>query len=79
MIADRHTHEVGPWLNDFWGALIKAYKAFEARVGTLENKHGNKSSRARIAVLNRSLPFSISEIEPTGKGRSAKWRNCPSP
>ena len=64
------THDVGPWLNYFWGALIKAYKEFEARVGTIEKKHGNKSSRVRIAVLNRSLPFSISDIELACPGTS---------
>ncbi|MBP3362434.1 Fic family protein [Pseudomonas fragi] len=64
------THDAGPWLNYFWGALIKAYKEFEARVGTIEKKYGNKSSRVRIAVLNRSLPFSISEIEQACPGTS---------
>lgn len=63
-------HDAGPWLNYFWGALIKAYKEFEARVGTIEKKHGNKSSRVRIAVLNRSLPFSISDIELACPGTS---------
>lgn len=94
-------HDVRPWLDYFWGALLRAYKEFEERVGTIDNRHGSKSDRVRAEVFKRTLPFSISEIEeacpgisrdtvrmvlralkaegviePTGKGRSAKWRRC---
>lgn len=57
------THDVRPWLNYFWGALIKAYKEFEGRVGTIESKRGSKSIRVRLEVLKRSMPFSINDIE----------------
>ncbi|MCX7080850.1 MAG: Fic family protein [Pseudomonas sp.] len=92
-------HDVQPWLNYFWGALLRAYKEFEERVGTIDKRHGGKSDRVRAEALKRTLPFSISEIEeacpgvsrdtvrmvlrslkaegliePTGKGRSAKWK-----
>jgi len=91
-------HNVKPWLDYFWGALLRAYREFEERVGTIEHCHGNKGDRVRAEILKRTLPFSISEIEetcpgvsrdmvrlvlrslkaegliePTGKGRGAKW------
>lgn len=91
-------HDVKPWLDYFWGALLRAYREFEERVGTLERGRGSKGDRVRAEVLARTLPFSISEIEeacpgvsrdmvrlvlrsmksekliePTGKGRGAKW------
>jgi len=56
-------HDVMPWLGYFWGALIRAYGEFEARVGTLTRGRGAKSDRVRAAVLSRSMPFSISDIE----------------
>jgi Fic family protein len=93
-------HNIAPWLDYFWGALLRAYKEFEERVGTIERGRGAKGDRVRSEVLKRQLPFSISEIEeacpgvsrdmvrvilramkaegliePTGKGRSAKWQH----
>jgi Fic family protein len=56
-------HNAKPWLDYFWGALLRSYSEFEERVGTLEHGHGRKSDRIRAEVLKRSLPFSISEIE----------------
>jgi Fic family protein len=91
-------HDVKPWLDYFWGALLRAYREFEERVGTYTRGRGNKGDRVRAQVLQRVQPFSISEIEqtcpgisrdmvrlvlramktegliePTGKGRSARW------
>jgi Fic family protein len=91
-------HNIAPWLDYFWGALLRAYKEFEERVGTLSRGRGAKGDRVRAEILKRNLPFSISEIEeacpgvsrdmvrlvlramkgeglinPTGKGRGAKW------
>lgn len=56
-------HDVRPWLNYFWGALLRAYKEFEERVGTIERGRGSKSERVRNEVLKRTVPFSISDIE----------------
>lgn len=56
-------HDVRPWLNYFWGALLRAYKEFEERVGTIERGRGAKSERVRNEVLKRTMPFSISDIE----------------
>ncbi len=91
-------HNIAPWLDYFWGALLRAYKEFEERVGTIERGRGAKGDRVRAEILKRQLPFSISDIEeacpgisrdtvrmilramkaegviePTGKGRGAKW------
>lgn len=56
-------HDVKPWLDYFWGALLRAYREFEERVGTIERSRGSKGNRVRAEALGRSLPFSISEIE----------------
>lgn len=91
-------HDVKPWLDYFWGALLRAYREFEERAGTTERGRGSKGDRVRTEVLGHTLPSSISEIEevrpgvsrdmvrlvlramksegliePTGKGRDAKW------
>ena len=63
-------HDTAPWLNYFWGALLRAYKEFEERVGTIERGRGNKGERVRAQVLKRTLPFSISEIEAACPGTS---------
>ncbi len=56
-------HDVLPWLNYFWGSLLRAYKEFEERVGTIERGRGAKSERVRNEILKRTIPFSISDIE----------------
>ena len=56
-------HDVMPWLDYFWGVLLRAYGEFERRVGTIERGRGSKSERVRAEVLGRTLPFAISEIE----------------
>ena len=86
-------------MNYFWGTLLRAYKEFEARVGTLVTGKGSKAHLIRSTVAGIERPFSISDIEltcpvvsrdtirvvlrslrdegiiePTGKGRGAKWR-----
>jgi Fic family protein len=56
-------HDVHPWLNYFWGVLIRAYKEFEERVGKLAAGRGSKTEQVRAAVERRIAPFAISEIE----------------
>lgn len=63
-------HDVKPWLDYFWGALLRAYREFEERVGTIERGRGSKGDRVRADVLGRRLPFSISEIEEACPGVS---------
>jgi Fic family protein len=63
-------HDAKPWLDYFWGALLRAYREFEERVGTIERGRGSKGDRVRAEVLGRCLPFSISEIEEACPGVS---------
>lgn len=63
-------HDVAPWLDYFWGALLRAYGEFEARVGTLARGRGAKGDRVRAEILKRQVPFSISEIEEACPGVS---------
>lgn len=63
-------HTTAPWLDYFWGALLRAYKEFEERVGTIERGRGAKGDRVRSEILKRQRPFSISEIEESCPGVS---------
>lgn len=63
-------HDVRPWLDYFWGALLRAYREFEERVGTIERGRGAKGDRVRAEVHKRMMPFSISEIEQACPGIS---------
>ena len=56
-------HDVMPWLTYFWGVLIKAYKEFEERVGSIESGRGSKSQRVREAIKRKSVPFRIVDLE----------------
>lgn len=56
-------HDPYPWMNYFWGVLLRAYGEFEQRVGKISPGRGSKSRQVRQAVLARVLPFSISELE----------------
>lgn len=63
-------HDVKPWLDYFWGALLRSYKEFEERVGTMAHGRGSKGDRVRAEALKRTQPFSISEIEAACPGVS---------
>ncbi len=63
-------HDIAPWLTYFWGVLLRAYKEFEERVGTLTHGRGAKGERVRAEVLKRQQPFSISDIEQACPGVS---------
>lgn len=60
-------HDPHPWLNYSWGALQRAYREFEDRVGVLSGGRGSKSELVRDTILRRHGPFAISDIE----------RDCP--
>lgn len=64
------SHNIAPWLNYFWGALLRAYREFEERVGTIERGRGAKGDRVRAEILKRQRPFSITEIEEACPGIS---------
>jgi Fic family protein len=65
--SSQHWHESGhdvfPWLEYFWGVLIRAYREFEERVGQVSGGYGSKKERVRKVVLSQSELFSISDIE----------------
>lgn len=56
-------HDVKPWLNYFWGALLRAYREFEERVGVITTSRGSKTELILSAINRRIAPFSISDIE----------------
>ncbi len=56
-------HDVFPWMNYFWGVLIRAYREFEERVGKIRTGKGSKTEQIRMGVNRRIGPFAISDIE----------------
>jgi Fic family protein len=56
-------HNPNPWLNYFWGTLLRAYSEFEERVGTIADGKGNKTELIRQTVNRKIGPFAISDIE----------------
>lgn len=60
-------HNAHPWLEYFWGVLIRAYGEFEDRVATLK---GSKTDQIRAAVARRVGAFGISDIERDAPGIS---------
>ena len=56
-------HDVMPWLDYFWGMLLRAYSEFEERLErATAGGLGSKAERVRAAVLRRSEPFRLAEI-----------------
>jgi Fic family protein len=62
-----HAHDAHPWLEYFWGVLIRAYGEFEDRVATLK---GSKTEQIRAAVTRRVGTFGIADIERDAPGVS---------
>jgi len=56
-------HDVNPWMNYFWGVLLRAYGEFEERVGVVGGGKGSKTQQVIAAVGRRGMPFRISELE----------------
>lgn len=56
-------HDAKPWLSYFWGALLRAYREFEDRVGVITTIRGSKSELVIAAINRKMAPFSISDIE----------------
>ena len=57
------THDPLPWMTYFWGTLVRAYREFEERVGTVRGGRGSKTDLVERAVARRTSPFGIAEIE----------------
>jgi Fic family protein len=56
-------HDVNPWLNYFWGTLLRAYREFENRVGVITTNKGSKTELIRNTINRRIGPFTIVSIE----------------
>jgi Fic family protein len=56
-------HDPFPWLEYFWGVLLRAYGEFRDRAGRLLTARGSKTALVEGAVERRLRPFAISEIE----------------
>lgn len=61
-------HDIMPWMTYFWGVILRAYKEFEVRVGTVTTGKGSKAFHIRRTIDSMIAPFAISDIE----------RACPS-
>ncbi len=57
------THDPFPWLEYFWGTLLRAYGEFRDRAGRLMTGRGSKTALIEAAVERRIRPFAISELE----------------
>lgn len=66
-------HDPLPWLRYFWGVVLRAYREFEERVGTLRVGRGAKTDLVEEAVARRMGAFSISNIEADCPGVSRDW------
>jgi Fic family protein len=56
-------HDPFPWLEYFWGTLLRAYGEFRERAGRLMTARGAKTALVEAAVERRVGPFAISELE----------------
>jgi Fic family protein len=56
-------HDAHPWLDYFWGVLLRSYREFEGRVDRLSEGRGSKTRMVREAVARRAEPFSIADIQ----------------
>lgn len=56
-------HDSYPWINYFWGVLLRAYAEFEERVGSIKKGKGTKGDQIRKAIDRRIKPFAISDLE----------------
>lgn len=56
-------HDVHPWLDYFWGVLLRAYAEFTERVGGLNQGAGGKAALVREAVARMVGPFALAELE----------------
>ena len=56
-------HDCFPWMTYFWGVLLRAYREFEERVGTIRTFRGSKTEQIRQVIHRTIGPFAISDIE----------------
>lgn len=56
-------HDAHPWLNYFWGMLLRASREFEERVASVADGPMNKSDLVRATVLRQIGPFTAGDVE----------------
>ena len=59
-------HDPFPWMEYFWGTLIRAYKEFEEKIDSIKNTmtgKGSKTAQIKATIRNKIGPFLISDIE----------------
>jgi len=56
-------HDPHPWLDYFWGVLLRAYGEFTERVGGLNRGAGSKAALVREAVERMVMPFALADVE----------------
>ena len=66
-------HDVLPWVTYFWGVLLRAYREFEERVGTIQTSRGAKAVMIERTIERQIGAFSISDIEQQCPGVSRDW------
>ena len=66
-------HDALPWLRYFWGTVLRAYREFEERVGTIRVGRGAKTDVVEQAVARRIGAFAISDIEADSPGVTRDW------
>jgi len=59
----KEKHDSFPWLNYFWGVLLKAYGELEEKVSNIRSGKGSKTDQIVAAVQRKISPFAISDIE----------------
>jgi Fic family protein len=66
-------HDPFPWMRYLWGVVLRAYREFEDRVGSLRAGRGAKTDLIEEAVRRRIGAFAISDIEADCPGVSRDW------
>lgn len=56
-------HDPHPWLDYFWGVLLRAYGEFNERVSGLNRGSGSKAAAVREAVERMVGPFALGDLE----------------
>jgi Fic family protein len=55
-------HDLSPWTEYLLGVIIRAYREFEGRVGTVSQPRGAKSEMVRAAIQSFSGAFAAKEL-----------------
>lgn len=56
-------HDPHPWLDYFWGVMLRAYGEFTERVSGLNRGAGSKAATVREAVARMVGPFALADLE----------------